>query len=103
MRVGEIREPERAKWGKPLDGVRILAAEQMQALPYATQLLAHLGAEVVRVEPPGRGDTGRYSQPSLEDGDGRRVGAIGDGHREEVHFAAGVADPGVNRRGAIRE
>jgi len=28
-----------AHYGKPLDGVRILAAEQMQALPYATQLL----------------------------------------------------------------
>lgn len=28
----------------PLAGVRILALEQMQALPYATQLLAHLGA-----------------------------------------------------------
>ena len=40
--------------GKPLDGVRILALEQMQALPYATQLLARLGADVVKVEPPTR-------------------------------------------------
>jgi formyl-CoA transferase len=55
--------------------VRVLAAEQMQALPYATQLLAHLGAEVVKVEPPGRGDTGRASNPFLVDEDGRRVGA----------------------------
>jgi len=75
VRVGEVRHPERGRWGKPLDGVRVLAAEQMQALPYATQLLAHLGAEVVKVEPPGRGDTGRASNPFLVEEDGRRVGA----------------------------
>ncbi len=75
MRVGEIRHPERAAWGKPLDGVRVLAVEQMQALPYATQLMAHLGAEVVKIEPPQRGDAGRASQPSLVDDEGRRVGA----------------------------
>ena len=43
----------------PLSGVRILAAEQMQSLPYATQLLASFGAEVVKVEHPVRGDLGR--------------------------------------------
>src|SRR5205807_6983947 len=59
---------------KPLDGVRILAAEQMQALPYATQLLGRLGAEVVKVEPPG-GESGRASQPSMTDPEGRIVGA----------------------------
>jgi formyl-CoA transferase len=75
VRVGELRHGERAAWGKPLDGVRVLAVEQMQALPYATQLLAHLGADVAKIEPPGRGDSGRLSQPSLVDRDGRRVGA----------------------------
>ena len=47
MRLGEVRNADRAKWGKPLDGVRGLAAEQMQALPYGTQLLAHLGVDLV--------------------------------------------------------
>jgi crotonobetainyl-CoA:carnitine CoA-transferase CaiB-like acyl-CoA transferase len=75
MRVGELRHPERSGWGKPLDGVRILALEQMQALPFATQLMAHLGAEVVKVEHPERGDSGRASYPALTDEDGRRVGA----------------------------
>ncbi len=75
MRVGEVRHPERGGSGKPLDGVRILAAEQMQALPYATQLMAHLGAEVVKVEHPERGDTGRASNPALVDEQGQRVGA----------------------------
>jgi len=73
--VGEVCEPERGRWGKPLAGVRVLAAEQMQALPYATQLLAHLGAEVVKVEPPGRGESGRGARPSIVDADGRSVGA----------------------------
>ena len=59
----------------PLAGVRILALEQMQALPYATQLLAHLGADVVKVEPPGSGDSGRGSLPAMTDPDGRKVGA----------------------------
>jgi crotonobetainyl-CoA:carnitine CoA-transferase CaiB-like acyl-CoA transferase len=60
--------------GKPLDGVRVLAAEQMQALPYATQLLARLGADVVKVEPPS-GESGRASQPAVLDPEGRPVGA----------------------------
>jgi formyl-CoA transferase len=75
VRVGEVKHAERGGSGKPLGGVRVLAAEQMQALPYATQLLTHLGAEVVKVEPPGRGETGRASNPFLVDEDGRRVGA----------------------------
>ena len=60
---------------KPLDGVRILAVEQMQALPYATQLLARLGADVVKVEHPKYGESGRSSQPYMTDPQGRQVGA----------------------------
>ena len=59
----------------PLSGVRILALEQMQALPYATQLLAHLGADVVKVEPPGGGDSGRGALPAKTDPFGRKGGA----------------------------
>jgi crotonobetainyl-CoA:carnitine CoA-transferase CaiB-like acyl-CoA transferase len=75
MRSDEVVHAERAKWGKPLDGVRILAVEQMQALPYATQLMAHLGAEVVKVEHPRHGESGRGAQPAITDEDGRQVGA----------------------------
>ena len=60
---------------RPLDGIRILAVEQMAALPFATQLLARLGAEVVKVEHPTTGDSGRGSHPAVADPDGRPVGA----------------------------
>ena len=53
--------------GSPLDGVKVLAVEQMQSLPFATQLLARLGAEVVKVEHPVRGDLGRSSLPAVND------------------------------------
>ena len=75
MRLGEIANADAAGAGKPLDGVRVLALEQMQALPYATQLLARLGAEVVKVENPRGGDLGRGSQPAMLDPEGRPVGA----------------------------
>jgi formyl-CoA transferase len=75
MKLGDIANEGAAKYGKPLDGVRILAAEQMQALPYATQLLARLGADVVKVEHPVHGESGRGSTPAILDPDGRKVGA----------------------------
>jgi formyl-CoA transferase len=75
VRLGDIANDGAAGNGKPLDGVRILALEQMQALPYATQLLARLGADVVKVEHPKGGDLGRGSQPAMIDPEGRSVGA----------------------------
>ena len=75
MRLGEIANAAAAPDGKPLDGVRVLALEQMQALPYATQLLARLGADVVKVENPTGGESGRTSQPAMIDPEGRAVGA----------------------------
>ena len=75
MQLGDVVNGDAAPYGRPLDGVRILAAEQMQALPYATQLLARLGADVVKVEHPGAGESGRGSFPHMVDPDGRTVGA----------------------------
>ncbi len=75
MRLGDVVNEEFVDQPRPLDGIRVLAAEQMAALPFATQLLARLGAEVVKVEHPTIGDSGRGSVPFIEDPDGRRVGA----------------------------
>ncbi|HXY93580.1 MAG TPA: CoA transferase [Acidimicrobiia bacterium] len=74
MRLGDVANADAVANGKPLDGVRVLALEQMQALPYATQLLSRLGAEVVKIEPP-TGESGRGSLPGMLDPYGRLVGA----------------------------
>jgi crotonobetainyl-CoA:carnitine CoA-transferase CaiB-like acyl-CoA transferase len=75
MRLGDIANRDAAHWGKPLAGVRILAVEQMQALPFATQLLARLGADVVKVEHPTHGESGRGATPAMADPSGRPIGA----------------------------
>jgi formyl-CoA transferase len=75
MRLGETANGAAQQYGKPLDGVRILALEQMQSLPFATQLLARLGADVVKVEAPATGESGRASLPAMKDPEGRTVGA----------------------------
>ena len=74
MRIGDIANGAAQKYGKPLDGVRILALEQMQALPFATQILSRLGADVVKVEATGSGESGRGSFPAMKDPEGRLVG-----------------------------
>ena len=75
MQIGDIGNAGAAAEGKPLDGVRILALEQMQALPYATQLLARLGADVIKVEHPTGGDLARGSLPAMVQPDGSKAGA----------------------------
>ncbi len=75
MRLGDTANDEARCFGRPLDGVRVIALEQMQTLPFATQLMARLGAEVIKVEQVGRGDAGRAATPSMTRGNGERVGA----------------------------
>jgi len=44
---------------RPLDGITVIALEQVIAGPYCTRQLAEMGARVVKIERPGQGDFAR--------------------------------------------
>ena len=61
---------------KPLVGLRVLELARILAGPWAGQLLADLGAEVVKVERPGVGDDTRgWGPPFVEGADGANLSA----------------------------
>lgn len=64
-----------------LDGVRVLDLTRLLPGPYATQLLADAGADVVKVESPDRGDYARNTPPTTDAGVGRLFDAVNRGKR----------------------
>jgi crotonobetainyl-CoA:carnitine CoA-transferase CaiB-like acyl-CoA transferase len=81
----------------PLDGVRILDLTRLLPGNYCTLLLADLGADVVKVEEPGRGDYIRWAPPVV-DGQGAAHRALNRGKRSVTVDLKSSAGSDVLRR-----
>ncbi len=50
--------------GLPLEGIRVIDLGQIFAAPYCTLQLAQMGAEIIKIEPPGVGESLRRAESS---------------------------------------
>jgi crotonobetainyl-CoA:carnitine CoA-transferase CaiB-like acyl-CoA transferase len=81
-----------------LDGVKVLDLSRVLAGPWSTQILADFGADVIKIELPGKGDDTRaWGPPNLRDADGHE--ALGESayylscNRNKRSAAINLADP----------
>ena len=86
----------------PLAGVKVLDLSRVLAGPYATMVLGDLGADVIKVEHPERGDdTRHWGPPFAGEGEARRVGLLSRRQPQQA-FDRGRSQ-GSGRAGAGQE
>ncbi|MDV3124352.1 CoA transferase [Mycobacterium sp. 21AC1] len=87
-----------------LDGVVVADFSRVLAGPYATMMLADLGAEVIKIERPGGGDDTRHWGPPFDvDGQATYFNAVNRNKRSvvlDLHSAQGVEQAREIVRGA---
>ncbi|MGA9572957.1 MAG: CaiB/BaiF CoA-transferase family protein [Lysobacterales bacterium] len=77
----------------PLDGTLVLDLSRVLAGPWASQTLADLGARVIKVERPGRGDDTRsWGPPFLSSGDDRESAYFLSANRGKESIAIDFKD-----------
>ncbi|RMC35442.1 CaiB/BaiF CoA transferase family protein [Paracoccus alkanivorans] len=81
----------------PLAGIVVLDLSRILAGPTATQALADLGAEVIKIERPGHGDdTRKWGPPFVRDSDGRETSESAyylSANRGKKSVAINIAEP----------
>jgi crotonobetainyl-CoA:carnitine CoA-transferase CaiB-like acyl-CoA transferase len=65
----------------PLGGIRVIDLSRILAGPYCTQALADAGADVIKVEEPGKGDDTRRWGPPFVEGESTYFLAVNRGKR----------------------
>jgi len=78
---------------RPLSGIRVIGLEQYMAGPYCTMLLADAGAEVIKIERPGKGDPRRGIPPFARKDDRKKAAGYMAYNRNKKSLALNVATP----------
>ena len=81
-----------------LDGVRVIELTQVMAGPFCGQVLADMGADVIKVEPPEGGDQTRRCGTMGRGPRFRAVNRNKRSHRARPQGAAGTASAAPARR-----
>lgn len=60
-----MNDNQQSAWAGPLEGLRVIDLTRVLAGPFCTMSLGDLGAEVLKIEPPDRGDETRHFPPFI--------------------------------------
>ncbi len=88
-----MQQSDTSTWAGPLQGIRVLDFTRVLSGPSAALALADLGAEVIKIEPPGSGDETR-TFPPFRDGESHYFLSINRGKKSiviDLKSAEGVA------------